>query len=188
MPQFGEFDFIIGTPRAVYPGELKWPGSSGYVPGGVFVLPPEQLRRHKIFHVYREAWQARISDDWKGVAASAAPGLATLGSFPPPADKRLASTLHAVLSRLGRCGRKNIDVFSSLSQRDRSIGRRRTAPASSSCRSSAPSCSAILCSCKIAEQRNRAPSHLLSAARRCRVIWSSGGSSVPHFEPFASFS
>jgi hypothetical protein len=110
-PQFGEFDFIIGTPRAVYPGESKWPGSSGYVPGGGFVLPAEQLRRHKIFHVYREAWQARISDDWKGVAGAAAPGLAALGWFPPPADTRLARTLHALLSHLGKCGRKNVDVL-----------------------------------------------------------------------------
>jgi hypothetical protein len=38
-------------------------------------------------------------------------GLRALGSFPPPADTRLARTLQTVLSRLGKCGRKNIDVL-----------------------------------------------------------------------------
>jgi hypothetical protein len=53
---FGEFDAILGTPRAVYLCESKW-SRSGEVGKPELSLRREQIRRHSIFSWYRRTWQ-----------------------------------------------------------------------------------------------------------------------------------
>lgn len=76
--QFGEFDFILGTPKALYLGEAKWDKSpevrkwaadklkrdKTLIPGKSCIeLRDEQSNRHNVFKDYYEEW---ISKDWDG--------------------------------------------------------------------------------------------------------------------------
>src|SRR5688500_220649 len=54
--EFGEFDAIIGTARAVYPVEAKW-SASGKLDGQELTLRPEQLRRHQAFRLFFDEWR-----------------------------------------------------------------------------------------------------------------------------------
>lgn len=76
--QFGEFDFILGTPKALYLGEAKWDKSpevrkwdagkpkrdKTLIPGKLCIeLRDEQSNRHNVFKDYYKEW---ISEDWNG--------------------------------------------------------------------------------------------------------------------------
>jgi hypothetical protein len=100
---------IVGTPAGVYQTECKWPRSSSYVPGGEFVLAPEQRLRHEIFRAYRNAWE--VSGRWVDMVAVVEPELRRLGISPPRADTRLARILTTVLTRLESCGETITDVL-----------------------------------------------------------------------------
>ena len=64
---FGEFDFILLTGKAIYLGESKWDGSSEKLKDGLLELRPEQLFRHNVFKWYMDNWTFACPQltDWK---------------------------------------------------------------------------------------------------------------------------
>ena len=64
---FGEFDFILLTGKAIYLGESKWDGSSEKLKDGLLELRPEQLSRHNVFKWYMDNWTFACPQltDWK---------------------------------------------------------------------------------------------------------------------------
>ncbi|MEY4945715.1 MAG: hypothetical protein RIR22_416 [Planctomycetota bacterium] len=64
---FGEFDFILLTFKAIYLGESKWDGSSEKLKDGLLELRPEQLFRHNVFKWYMDNWTFACPQltDWK---------------------------------------------------------------------------------------------------------------------------
>ncbi len=64
---FGEFDFILLTGKAIYLGESKWDGSSEKLKDGLLELRPEQLFRHNVFKWYINNWTFACPQltDWK---------------------------------------------------------------------------------------------------------------------------
>jgi hypothetical protein len=95
--QFGEFDAIIGTPRAIYLGEAKW----RYM--GVNHVPaePQQLR-HRVFRAYIEEHRRESSSNWKEFAGRMRPVLERIHRFlrPAPNGSVLARNLTYILRRL----------------------------------------------------------------------------------------
>jgi hypothetical protein len=58
--EFGEFDFILFTPRKIYLGESKWDGGQSRIE-----LEPRQINRHKVMREYfNELWDSD-SVDWE---------------------------------------------------------------------------------------------------------------------------
>ena len=110
--QFGEFDAIIGSPHGVYLIEAKWKPSS-YADGGVVVLRPEQVFRHKVFRAYLEAWRAHPHATWAEFSAAKAGWLDVGPVRMPiaPANSQLARSLERVLSDLVSKGRLVHDVL-----------------------------------------------------------------------------
>jgi hypothetical protein len=110
--EFGEFDAIIGTRRAVYLVEAKWSASSEF-DGAELQLRPEQLRRHAAFRTYLQEWRRRPSDGWLEFAARVSPALRSQanGLVPPAAGTTLAQNLTYVLRSLMACGPDIIDVL-----------------------------------------------------------------------------
>ena len=101
-PQFGEFDFIIGTPfGGVYLGESKWEHSPE-LSGADTTLRPEQMERHRIFRAYYQHWVSRPRWLEGEFFRTAAPVLKAAGITKPvpPDGSRLAENLQNALQLL----------------------------------------------------------------------------------------
>src|SRR4051794_16027005 len=61
--QFGEFDAILASPRAVYLIESKWNGS-GTIRNGAILLEDRQIWRHQFFRWLRHAWPRQEPPTW----------------------------------------------------------------------------------------------------------------------------
>ena len=107
--EFGEFDAIIGTARAVYLVEAKWSASSE-LKGTDLTLRPEQKRRHQAFRAYLTAWRATPTAGWPEFAQAVRPHLPA-GIVPPTDGTTLAKNLAFVLGRLQGCGDEVVDVL-----------------------------------------------------------------------------
>jgi hypothetical protein len=110
--QFGEFDAIVGTSRAVYLLEAKRP-ESGKLNGATFDLKPVQLRRHAAFRAYFDEWRRERPLNWPHFAARMLAIFRTRGVHlvPPPAGTTLAMNIAYVLDRLDACGPNLVDVL-----------------------------------------------------------------------------
>jgi hypothetical protein len=109
--QFGEFDAILGTPRRLYLIEAKW-SRSPEVEGRAIVLRPEQLRRHRVFKAYRQAWQSSGAANWTEFC-TADRRLLSVGDiqYPlAPLGSQLGRNLEKVLQSTSRCGSEVMDV------------------------------------------------------------------------------
>ncbi len=54
---FGEFDFLIATPKTIYLGESKWIGSKELRKRArEIILDETQIKRHQTFEKYRSEW------------------------------------------------------------------------------------------------------------------------------------
>jgi hypothetical protein len=62
-PQFGEFDAILGTKRAVYLIESKWDHVVDH-PRPAVVLEEVQITRHRIFTWLRDRWHEGPRENW----------------------------------------------------------------------------------------------------------------------------
>jgi hypothetical protein len=107
--EFGEFDAIIGTPRAVYLGEAKWI----YTGGDDVVLGDAQLRRHRIFRAYLEEHRVHPCYPWAKFYIRMEPMLQLIhpNLIPAPDGSVLARNLTYILQRLDQCGPKIVDVL-----------------------------------------------------------------------------
>ena len=110
--QFGEFDAIIGTSRAVYVVEAKRSGS-GELKGSDLQLRPEQITRHSAFRAYFEEWRRERPPDWTPFAARMRAVFESRGLRleAPAVGTTLAKNLAYVLGRLDGCGPKLVDVL-----------------------------------------------------------------------------
>lgn len=117
--EFGEFDAIIGTVKAIYLTEAKW-SSSGEIKRGIVTLRKEQLRRHAVMREYIREWHRERPSDWgdymnrmKPILSAFVPALK-----PPSLDTQLGRNLHFVLTALSCCGTMVSDLllFLSLSE------------------------------------------------------------------------
>ena len=110
--QFGEFDAIIGTARAVYLVEAKRSGS-GELAGTDLQLRPEQIRRHLAFRAYFEEWRRERPEDWTSFATRMRAAFDSRGLHldAPAAGTMLAKNIADVLGRLDLCGPKLIDIL-----------------------------------------------------------------------------
>lgn len=108
---FGEFDAIIGTPRAVYAIEAKWDQSRVFA--GSVILDPEQILRHLIFRWIRERWPRERPAMWADfLQANAADFAAAFNGKPlAPAGSRLAHNLEYCLNILQQYGEETRDVL-----------------------------------------------------------------------------
>ena len=107
--EFGEFDAIIGTTRAVYLVEAKWSASSERM-GTDLTLRTEQKRRHRAFRAYLSAWRSDNHASWAEFAERVRPQLPD-GIVPPKEGTTLAKNLAFVLQRLQGCGDQIVDVL-----------------------------------------------------------------------------
>jgi hypothetical protein len=102
--EFGEFDAIIGTPKAVYLIEAKWGRRAprNQAPN----IPDGQLQRHQIFRHIRESWMHNTPQSWSEFEACASVDYNT--SFPshvfPRSSHQLSHNLVFVLDALKSCG------------------------------------------------------------------------------------
>ena len=104
--QFGEFDAIVGTPRAVYLIESKWTGER--ITNQKVVLAGTQLRRHEVFRWIRDRWLAQRPANWSEFYSANS----NCADFEKKFDgkrlvrpgHRLASNLEYVLQELHRAG------------------------------------------------------------------------------------
>ncbi len=110
--QFGEFDAIIGTARAVYLVEAKR-SASGEVTGSDLQLRPEQIRRHLAFRAYFEEWRQERPSDWTSFATRMRAVFHSRGLRldAPAAGTTLAKNIAYVLGRLDVCGSRLVDVL-----------------------------------------------------------------------------
>jgi hypothetical protein len=112
--QFGEFDFLIGTPDGVYPIESK-DGRCSELNRATMVLTlrEEQLRRHRIFRTYRMLWQKHRPNDWNQFRSAALDEFKHAHPGWTMAEKRnlLAENLEFVLRSLQNCGEKIQDTL-----------------------------------------------------------------------------
>jgi len=99
--QFGEFDAIVATPKAVYLIESKWTGEP--IINGQVILAGRQTRRHDVFRWIREQWLAQGPVDWGGFYTEQNRddfGALFNGKPLAPPGSRLASNLQYVLHQL----------------------------------------------------------------------------------------
>jgi hypothetical protein len=96
--QFGEFDFILGTPNALYLGEAKW-DKSPELKEHPIRLRDEQAERHQVFAVYYRTWIGRpqwsVSDFFE--ASRARFVIEHLDKPTPPGGSTLARNLISIL-------------------------------------------------------------------------------------------
>lgn len=117
--QFGEFDAIVGTPRAVCIVETKW-AASGELDGTDLLLRPEQLRRHAAFRSYLEEWRRERSTEWTSFAVRMRPILEAQGQrlAPPSTGTTLGRNLGYVLRRWTPAARRlSMSCYSAASPR-----------------------------------------------------------------------
>jgi hypothetical protein len=111
--QFGEFDAIVGTPKAVYLIESKWTGEPINNNGQV-LLAGRQLRRHQVFRWIRDVWLAQRPVDWGTFYNQQNRdnfGALFNGKPLAPPESRLASNLQYVLQQLPGVGAPTKDVL-----------------------------------------------------------------------------
>jgi len=104
--QFGEFDFILGTPKALYLGEAKWDKSPEIRQAGrtnTMLLRPEQTTRHTVFKAYYETWINK--QDWNKEDFHAAMEERKLVKPVPRGDSTLFENLTAVLEKCAEATR-----------------------------------------------------------------------------------
>ena len=65
--EFGEFDAIVSTPRAIYLIEAKWDGASE-LDENVLRLRPEQVRSHRVLRSYIREWRRGEHANWSAFA------------------------------------------------------------------------------------------------------------------------
>jgi hypothetical protein len=111
-PQFGEFDAILATKKAVYLIESKW-DHMAQVPG-IVVLMDVQILRHRIFTWLLDMWQQQNPADWQIFSANNCHAFTT--TFPnhplAPQDSLLARNLTYILRRLAGCDRvRNVLLY-----------------------------------------------------------------------------
>lgn len=97
--EFGEFDGILATRRAVYPVEAKWARSA--TRGGLIKVKPRQVLRHQIFEWLRGRWAAGTG--WKDFAVRhEADFKSAFGGKPlaPIGSKALGPNIEYILERL----------------------------------------------------------------------------------------
>jgi len=112
-PQFGEFDAIVGTPKATYLVESKWTGDP--IIAGQMMLAARQVLRHQVFAWIRERWLSQCPKDW----AAFYHHNRNIEDFSerfqgkPLArpETRLGSNLQYILSSLSMCGEPTKDVL-----------------------------------------------------------------------------
>jgi hypothetical protein len=106
--QFGEFDAIIGSRKAVYLGEAKWKFA-----GDEHVLDEKQLRRHRVFRAYLEEHRRQSSNNcnWVEFEARMKPLLQREHLSPAHMGRGLARNLAYILRHLDGCGREIVDVL-----------------------------------------------------------------------------
>ena len=111
--QFGEFDAIIGTPKAVYLVESKWTGEP--ITNGLVTLAGCQIRRHEVFQWIRERWLAQAPKDWEQFYHHNGNLAKFKGCFNgkrlAPPGSRLASNLQYILQQLPGPGVPSKDVL-----------------------------------------------------------------------------
>lgn len=95
--QFGEFDFILLSPKRLYLGESKWDRSSEMIAEGGG-LRQSQFDRHAIMAHYIWQWLSVTHEDWADFVSRAAPlprgkPLAPIGSL-------LAANLEIILVKI----------------------------------------------------------------------------------------
>ena len=100
--QFGEFDFILLTERAVFLGESKWDRSPEEIRDGALNLRQEQKDRHKIIRFYIDRFAFGRYKTWAEFRAAEASGFAEgeFGKALAPDGSLLASNLEHVLLRI----------------------------------------------------------------------------------------
>lgn len=101
-PQFGEFDFIVLTEKAILLGESKWDSSSEEVRDGALILRPEQRSRHKIMHFYINRFAFGSYETWDEFIAAETSRFSEmgLGKALAPKGSRLAKNLNEVLRKI----------------------------------------------------------------------------------------
>jgi len=111
--QFGEFDILIGTPRAVYPIESK-PENCVELNRltQVVTLSEKQTRRHRIFRTYRDLWQKYRPRDWNEFRCAATGEFAREHPGRTMAERHnlLGKNLEFVLRSLENCGEEIQDT------------------------------------------------------------------------------
>jgi len=110
---FGEFDAIVGTPKAVYLIESKW-SRSGEAWRPSLMLRPEQTRRHDVLRWYLDRWRLECASDWPAFATPSV--IADFeDAFPeltlPRNDSVLADSLGYLLPMLAANGKSTRDVL-----------------------------------------------------------------------------
>jgi len=110
--QFGEFDAILATERAVYLIETKWDGSSSLGRDAV-VLDFRQVLRHQIFEWMRKAWMEPCPPDWATFANDNQVPFALAFQDKPmaPEGSRLANNLGYILKKLSDFASKTKHVL-----------------------------------------------------------------------------
>lgn len=110
--QFGEFDAILATDRAVYLIESKWDNVADV--HGPLVLQEVQVLRHRIFTWLLEKWRSRDSGDQPWDDFRHKNRAEFVKAFPnrplAPPDKLLARNLSHILNRLCRSAPEGFQV------------------------------------------------------------------------------
>jgi hypothetical protein len=107
--EFGEFDAIVSTERAIYLVETKWTGSTEWKKDGSVKLKDNQLARHQIFQWYLEEWQDGASGQWASFATDERRSKfqTKFGkTMPTERPATLVRNLEFILQKLGGGGKK----------------------------------------------------------------------------------
>jgi hypothetical protein len=111
--QFGEFDAIVGTPRATYLLESKWTGER--IINGQIRLATRQVLRHQVFRWIRGQWLQQAPTNWEQFYNANSDAFADHfrrdGKLLPRPPSRLACNLQHVLQELRGCGAATRDVL-----------------------------------------------------------------------------
>lgn len=109
--QFGEFDFILSTPRAVHLGETKWQNSPE-VAEPTIRLRPEQLERHLVFSIYYKTWISKPQWAWKEFLRKSSEEFRMVGINKPipPVDSLLSKNLMSILTILAQSTNRSPEI------------------------------------------------------------------------------
>jgi|LFRM01.2.fsa_nt_gb hypothetical protein len=113
--EFGEFDAIMGTPKATFLIESKW-ASSSEVKNGVVYLRAEQELRHQIFKWYLSEWTSGSFNNWGDFVEQRMTQFdtkfKTFNKKMVPENSLLANNLEYILNRLkAYCPKVQKDVL-----------------------------------------------------------------------------
>jgi hypothetical protein len=106
--QFGEFDFILASPKGLHLGEAKWENSPELAEPVVH-LRKEQIERHAVFSAYYRLWRSQPEWTWESFLATCRREFQEGGiSKPlPPSGSLLGRNLQAVLARLSEATQRS---------------------------------------------------------------------------------